>query len=81
MSHTILLHIANDEPVLADVEELPSPTDQAVLCSNIRKRDGKDVHYIDAQAVSFLIPWHRIMLLEIIGAEEEGEIVGFVREK
>jgi hypothetical protein len=67
--------------ILADTEELPSVTDQVVFCTNIRRRDGKDVHYADAQAVSFMIPWHRINFLEIIGGEEEGEIIGFVREK
>jgi len=81
MAYTILVHIANEEAVLADAEELPSVTDQVVHCSNIRKRDGKDVHYVDSQAVSFYIPWHRINFLEVIGGEEEEEIVGFIREK
>ncbi len=81
MPYTVLIHVANEDPIMADVEELPAPTDQAVICSNIRRRDGKDVHYVDAQAVTFMIPWHRIMLLEVMGGEEEGEIVGFVRER
>ncbi len=81
MPYTILIHVANEDAILADVEELPSPTDQAVVCTNIRRRDGKDVHYADSQAVTFMIPWHRINFLEIMGSEEEGEIIGFVRER
>ncbi len=81
MPYTVLIHVANEDPILADVEELPAATDQVVVCSNIRRRDGKDVHYVDAQAVTFMIPWHRIMMLEVMGGEEEGEIVGFVRER
>ncbi len=81
MPYTVLIHVANEDPILADVEELPAATDQAVICSNIRRRDGKDVHYVDAQAVTFMIPWHRIMMLEVMGGEDEGEIVGFVRER
>jgi len=81
MAYTLLIHVANEDAIMADTEELPSVTDQAIFCTNIRRRDGKDVHYADAQAVSFMIPWHRINFLEIIGGEEEGEIVGFVREK
>ena len=80
MPHTILIHVANEDAILADVEELPSPSDQAVFCTNIRRRDGKDVHYADAQAVSFYFPWHRINLVEVMSGEEEGEIIGFVRE-
>jgi hypothetical protein len=81
MPYTILIHVANEEVILADVEELPNPSDQTVRCSNVRRRDGKDIHYVDAQAVSFYFPWHRINLVEVIGGEEEGEILGFVREK
>ena len=81
MAYTILIHMANEDAILADVEELPSASDQAVICSNIRRRDGKDVHYADAQAVTFVIPWHRINMVEVMGGEEEGEIIGFVREK
>ena len=80
MPYTVLIHVANEDTILADVEELPNPSDQAVHCTNIRRRDGRDVHYADAQAVSFFFPWHRINLLEVIGGEEEGEIIGFVRE-
>ena len=81
MPYTILIHVANEEVILADVEELPNPSDQTVRCSNVRRRDGKDVHYVDARAVSFYFPWHRINLVEVIGGEEEGEILGPVREK
>jgi hypothetical protein len=81
MPYTVLIHVANEDAILADVEELPNPSDQTVRCSNVRRRDGKDVHYVDAQAVSFFFPWHRINLIEVIGSEEEGEIIGFVREK
>ncbi len=81
MPYTVLIHITNEDPIMADVEELPAAADQVVVCSNIRRRDGKDVHYVDAQAVTFVIPWHRIMLLEVMGGEEEGELIGFVRER
>ncbi len=81
MPYTVLIHVMNEDPILAEVEEIPNPTDQAVTCTNIRRRDGKDVHYVDSQAVTFMIPWHRINFLEIMGGEEEGEIIGFVRER
>ncbi len=81
MPYTILIHVANEDAIMADVDELPNPADQAVICTNVRRRDGKDVHYADSQAVTFMIPWHRINFLEIMGSEEEGEIIGFVRER
>jgi hypothetical protein len=39
MAITVLIHIANADPVMAEVEELPSPNDQFVLCTNPRARD------------------------------------------
>jgi hypothetical protein len=80
MPFSVLIHVANEESILVDMEELPDPNAQAVMCTNVRRRDGKDVHYVDREAVQFFIPWHRIGLLEIIGSEEETEVISFVRE-
>jgi hypothetical protein len=81
MSITALVHVANEEPILVDMEEPPDPTALAIACTNPRKRDGKDLHYVDRDAVLFYLPWWRIGFLEIIGAEEEAEeIISFVRE-
>jgi hypothetical protein len=80
MPYTILLHIHNEDPVLGEVEELPNPSDNFVLVTNVRKRDGKDVHFVDPAAVSLIFPWSRIGFIEVMPSEEEGEVIGFVRE-
>jgi hypothetical protein len=80
MPYTILLHLHNEDPVLGEVEELPNPTDNFILISNIRKRDGKDVHFVDPGAVSVIFPWHKVGFIEVMPTEEEGEVIGFVRE-
>ncbi len=80
MPYTLLVHINNEDPVLGDVDELPHPTDNFLLVSNVRRRDSKDVHFMDPSAVSLLFPWHRVVFVEIMASEEEGEVIGFVRE-
>ena len=80
MAYTLLLHIHNEDPVLCEVDELPNPTDNFILVTNLRKRDCKDVGFVDQTAVSFLFPWHRIVFAEVMPSEEEGEVIGFVRE-
>ena len=80
MAYTVLIHLHNEDPVLGEVEELPNPTDNFMVVSNLRKRDGKDVHFVDAAAVSIIIPWTRIGFVEVMPSEEEGEVIGFVRE-
>ncbi|HEY4688459.1 MAG TPA: hypothetical protein VIK33_04050 [Anaerolineae bacterium] len=80
MAYTVLIHIHNEDPVLGEVEELPHPTDNFLLVSNLRKRDGKDAHFVDPTAVSVIFPWSRIGFVEVMPSEEEGEVIGFVRE-
>jgi hypothetical protein len=80
MPVSILIHISGEEPILADVDEMPDINAQAIACSNMRRRDGKEIHYLDREATHFFIPWRQISLVEVLTAEEEAEIISFVRE-
>ena len=77
---TILVHISNEEPILAEIEELPTPADQAIFCINPRRRDGKDLHYVLPEVQTIIIPWWRINFVEIMPSGEEEEIVAFYRD-
>ncbi|MBN1287793.1 MAG: hypothetical protein JXB47_20505 [Anaerolineae bacterium] len=78
--HSLLLHIANEEPIMIDVEKMPEPTDTCIVGMNPRKRDGKEVHYILAEVTTVIFPWHRVTFVEVMPGEEEEEILSFVRE-
>jgi hypothetical protein len=80
MSHLILLHIAGEEPIAGEVEELPKPTDSIISVMNPRRRDGKEIHYVDSRAVKVIWPLEKISFIEVLGGEEEEQIIGFVRE-
>lgn len=80
MAYTVLVHILNSDSVMGEVEELPAANDTMIVIANPRKADGKDIHYIDANATKVYWPIERINFLEVLGAEEEEEIIGFVRE-
>jgi hypothetical protein len=80
MAYTLLIHLNNTDPVFGEVDELPSPTDNYINVANLRTRDGKDVKYIEATASSVIFPWHRIVFIEVIQADEEEEVMSFVRE-
>ncbi len=81
MAYTVLIHLVNADPILAEVDRLPEPQDQVLICSNVRLRDGKEVHYIDPEAVRVIIPWHRISFVEVLNVRDEAEIISFVRER
>jgi len=77
---TILMHLQNEDPVLGEVDELPSAGDTLVVVKNPRRRDGKDLHYLDSNVTTVLWPIHRVVFIEIMPSGEEEEIIGFVRE-
>lgn len=71
MAYTVLVHIANADPFIAEMEEMPDITASYVVLTNVRARDGKPLHYIDPDAVNFLFPWHRVTFMEIFPSEED----------
>lgn len=77
---TVLVHIQNEDPVLGEVDNLPSPQDMLILVKNPRRRDGKDLTYLEANVSSVMWPTSRVNFIEIIPSGEEEEIISFVRE-
>lgn len=80
MAHSVIIHISGEQAILGEVEELPKPTDTLLTVSNPRLRDGKDIHYIEHNAVKVIWPIDKITLIEILESAEEDKIIGFVRE-
>jgi hypothetical protein len=81
MSHTVLIHVLNEEAVVGEIDEMPEPTDQVLIVKNVRYRDGRDVTYVLPETSIVIYPWIRIHCVEIMpGEKTEEEIVTFVRE-
>ncbi len=82
MSHFVILHISNEEAIIAEIEKLPEPSDQFVIVENPRRRDGKDLHYLEDDVTSMIVPWHRINFIEIMPSTEQlEEVITIVREE
>ena len=77
---TVLIHLNNEDAVLADIDQLPAAADTLVVVKNPRRRDGKDVTYLDVNASIVLFPIYRINFIEVIPTGEEEEIIGHFRE-
>jgi hypothetical protein len=80
MAHIILIHLSGEEPIAGEVDDLPKPTDTVITVSNPRRRDGKDLHYIDSRAVKVIWPLEKISFIEVLSGEESEQIISFVRE-
>jgi hypothetical protein len=61
----VVIHLQGKLPVVGDLPALPAPTDQAVLCTNLRTRDGKKPTFIDDTKGWFLIPMHEVTIVEL----------------
>ena len=80
MATTVVLHIKNTEPVIAEVEELPQPNDAMITVKNPRTIDGKDLHYLMDKVVTVIWPIDALNFIEILPSEDEEQIISFVRE-
>jgi hypothetical protein len=80
MPITVVLHLQNEEAVIGEIDEIPTPTDLMITLTNPRRMDGKDLHYLTENVVTVIWPIHRLNFIEILPTKEEEEIIGFVRE-
>lgn len=77
---TLLVHLMNEDPVLGEVDDYPAPGDTLILVKNPRRKDGKDIFFLEGNVTSVYWPVHRVSFIEIMPTGEEEEIIGFVRE-
>jgi hypothetical protein len=80
MSTSVIVHIRNAEPMLAEIDELPQPNDTIIKLSNPRQRDGKDLVFLEHNVVIVYWPWSEISFIEVLPGETAEEVVSFIRE-
>lgn len=80
MTMTIIVHIASEDAVVGEVESLPETTDLLITLQNPRRKDGKDLHYLDEEVTRMMVPLHRINFIQILPSAGAEEVIGFVRE-
>ncbi len=80
MAQTIVIHVTNEDPIVGEVDELPAATDTVLTIHNPRRRDGKDLHYLQSDVVTVIWPLSQVAFIEILPTQAEEEIIGHVRE-
>jgi len=70
----------NEDPVVGEVDEIPVKTDTLIILKNPRRRDGKDLPYLEENVSSVAWPVSRLTFIEILPGGDDEEIIGFVRE-
>lgn len=80
MAYSVLIHLASEDPIMAEMDELPGLQDQVIIVNNPRLRDGKDLHYVQPEVQTLIFPWARITFIEIMPTDEEEDVVSFIRD-
>lgn len=72
MIRNAVIHIANEQPLVADLLRMPEAGDQGLLCTNLRTLSGSRPVFIDDSASTFFFPYRFIRFLEIPRSAAEG---------
>lgn len=80
MAIEIILHIHNQDPIVAEIEELPQPSDTIIKVANPRYKDGREIHFLDHGVSTVLWPVNQLTFIEVLAGDSEESIIGFVRE-
>ena len=65
MIKNAVIHLLNEQPVLADLYQMPQALDQGLLCTNLRTMDGKRPVFVDRMDGVFFFPYLHMRFLEI----------------
>ena len=73
MATTVIVHVMGEDPFVAEVEEMPKPSDQLLTLLNPRRRDNKPLHYLERETISMVLPMHRVNFIEVMPSQETEE--------
>ncbi len=65
MIRNVCIHLNGEQPLLADLFELPSTEDVALRCTNLRAMNGKRPIFADDSASVFYFPMIHIRFIEV----------------
>ena len=72
MIRNVVIHITNEQPLLADLYEMPTAADVSLVCTNVRMLDGKKPIFIDHADSVFAFPYGTIRFIEILATAATG---------
>ena len=80
MAYEVIIHVSGEVPIFGEIEELPDSSATIITVSNPRSREGKDLHYLQAEVVQVIWPIDKLNFIEIMPSEDDEQIISFVRE-
>ncbi|HUG15219.1 MAG TPA: hypothetical protein VMM78_09395 [Thermomicrobiales bacterium] len=76
-----ILHVPGEEAIRCELEEMPKPSDNFIIVTNPRRKDGKPIPTMDENATTIVFPWTRVSYIEFFEETSAREnVVGLFRE-
>ncbi len=72
MIYNVILHVNNEQPLLADLFDAPESSDVGLRCTNMRMMNGKRPVFVDDSNSVFFFPYLHIRFVEIPPASLTG---------
>lgn len=72
MIRNTVVHLNGEQPLLADLYDMPTNGDVSLVCTNVRMLDGKKPLFVDRSDSVFVFPYIHIRFLEIMAAAAPG---------
>lgn len=68
MIRDAVVHLNNEQPLLADLDAVPQPTDVALVCTNLRTMNGSRPVFVADSQSRFVFPLQFVRFVEIPAA-------------
>ncbi|HEX7473573.1 MAG TPA: hypothetical protein VF323_10860 [Candidatus Limnocylindrales bacterium] len=65
MIRDVVLHLLSEQPLLADLDALPTPVDGLIICTNLRMMNGNRPIFVDDSASTFVFPVAFVRFIEV----------------
>ena len=72
----VVIHLQNEQPLLADLFAVPSASDACLVCTNLRTLAGKRPLSVDRSDSVFMFPLQHIRFIEVPAAGTAGLVAG-----
>lgn len=72
MIRNVVIHIANEQPLVADLYDMPASADVSLICTNVRMLDGKKPIFVDRSNSVFAFPYVTIRFIEVMAGAATG---------
>lgn len=66
MALTVIIHLAGEDAVVAEMDQLPEAANQYVVVRNPRRKDGKRIANVEERAKAIIYPLNRVTFIELM---------------